>query len=258
MTWVPTGDRAVFSAGANLSQWMDRTPGAQPGLRASRGTQPPLLTDGVEPRAGAIHPQGVPTPGPWTEPGQAAQAVTPEPGTTRPPDHPPSCPQAQQTWPRGRQRCQPLSHGGAGPHLCRPLGPAENHSPSPPDTWSDQGPGRCPGSHVHDTEASSGRTKGGRALHTRAPTLGSASTDPLCVPAFCLPGGGWGGGRWNKGLSHRLPSPLEGAGRGGALPRGPLPLCTLDASLPHALIQMKEFGGTRKKYGFYFQNWNQL
>ncbi|XP_044092443.1 uncharacterized protein LOC122898827 [Neovison vison] len=118
--------------------------------------------------------------------------------------------QAQQTWPRGRQRCQPLSHGGAGPHLCRPLGPAENHSPSPPDTWNDQGPGRCPGSHVHDTEASSGRTKGGRALHTRAPTLGSASTDPLCVPAFCLPGGGWGGGRPGPGPQEATPILVEG------------------------------------------------
>lgn len=187
--------------------------------------------------------------------GQAAQAVTPEPGITQPPDHPPSCPQAQQTWPRERRRCQPLSHGGAGPHLCRPLGPAGNHSPSPPDTWSDQGPGCCPGSHVHDAEAGSGRTKGGRALHTRAPTLGSASTDPLVsLPSAFLEGAGAGQveQRAKPPPPPQATAPWGGQAEEGLFLGAPSPSALRMPPSPPALVQRKEFGGTRKKIWLLF------
>lgn len=65
--------------------------------------------------------------------------------------------------------------------------------------------------------------------------------------------GGRGAGRGNKATEPRRAGLSPGGG--GSSPGLPSPLLS---ALPHASVQMKEFEGTRKKYGSYFQNWNQL
>lgn len=221
--------------GANQSWWTDGTTAAQPRTRGPRGTRPPLLTDGADPQSrGVLSPGGVPTPGHRREGPRvscapqfrhALQALPPRTrDNPQPPGHPPKCPHAQQTRSLGRDSA------------ANPPTPAPSTrvlSLTRVDTWDLHkttlplhltNGGRCPGSHLQDTEAGPDRTEaGGSAVGAGAQphTLGAP---PWALPAqapfvflphavqraFRLPGGGWGRVEVEQRAKPLAPPPRQG------------------------------------------------
>lgn len=125
---------------------------------------------------------------------------------------------------------------------------------------------RVPEAGLEDLEAHAGPTAGlgpdwgagGPALAPPSPPHPpSCGAGRLCAPVSAETSaggpGGRGAGRGNKATEPRRAGLSPGGG--GSSPGLPSPLLS---ALPHASVQMKEFEGTRKKYGSYFQNWNQL
>lgn len=125
---------------------------------------------------------------------------------------------------------------------------------------------RVPEAGLEDLEAHAGPTAGlgpdwgagGPALDPPSPPHPpSCGAGRLCAPVSAETSaggpGGRGAGRGNKATEPRRAGLSPGGG--GSSPGLPSPLLS---ALPHASVQMKEFEGTRKKYGSYFQNWNQL
>lgn len=151
----------------------------------------------------------------------------------------------------GERRCQPppFFHRGAEPHLCGHLGPAQNRSPCPPNTRSDGAPDAAQG-HTYRTRKLAVAALRGALLWVPGAQPRTLGPPPWALPPQallcpCLPPSWRGvgavqGGQRAKPLGPPTPQPRGGGSGGGALPRGPLPLCTPQstqrgASLPPTL-----------------------
>lgn len=122
----------------------------------------------------------------------------------------PSCPADQVSG--ERWHCQPHPPPSTGVLSLTCMDTWDLHKTTLPLHLTNRG--RCPGSHLQDTEAGPDCTEAGSSAvgagaqpHTLGgPTLGSASTGPLCVPAPCC--------------AESLPPSWRGMGAGGGGTKG--------------------------------------